>query len=526
MKKFIYKTKICLGIMAVLSITASSCTGDFEYFNTDTNSAQTVNKTTLITSMELDAAYPTTGETTEPINRYQTGWNLLADHYAGYMACANHFDGGNNPMVYNLNANSWSNTVFEVAFTQVMPAWLQMKMANDKDELSDEAMAVADILKVLTLHRASDMYGPLPVLKFGEARNPYNAQDVLYNHFFETLNSAIATLKAFVSISPNDTPLMKVDAIYAGDYNKWLKLANSIKLRLAIRIRYVEPALSAQYAQEAIDGGVIVSTDDNAALKSYRQITINNPLEMLWNSYNDARMSASMDSYLNGYADPRREKMFQKAPIDKTGYHGVRNGLALTEQKFYTNMSAPNVGTDSPMRWLMASEVAFLKAEFALMKNDAAGAETNYNEGIRLSFIENGLSASDAATYAANSTAKPMTFNDVSENPTKYGKSAMGTRAVKWANDGGEQERIITQKWIALYPNGMEAWAEFRRTGFPKLFPIVSGSADPSINVNTQIRRMVFPKSEYANNAGAVNAATRLLNGADNGGTKLWWDKK
>lgn len=525
MKNILNKTKICLGIVAAFVVTASSCTGDFESFNTDPNAAQDVDLTTLITTMEMDAVYPTTGETTVPVNRYQTGWNLLADHYAGYMACANHFDGGNNPMVYNLTANNWSNTVFDVAFTQVMPAWLRLKFGHEKGLLTDHAMAVADILKVLALHRASDMYGPLPVLKFGEARSPYNSQAELYNHFFETLDNSIATLKAFIAIAPDNKSLEKVDAVYGGNLSKWLKLANSIKLRLAMRIRYVEPALCAKYAQEAIDGGVITAVEDNAALKSYRQITINNPLEMIWNSYNDARMGASMDSYLNGYEDPRRAKMFQAATIDGGGFHGVRNGLGSTEQKFYTRMSAPNVQADTPMNWLLASEVAFLKAEYKLMQGDAAGAKSDYEEGLRLSFVENGLSTGAADEYAL-SEKKPARFTDVSENPTKYSTNALGSVSVKWQDDGNELERIITQKWIALYPNGMEAWAEFRRTGFPKIFPILSDSADPSVSKSTQIRRMVFPKIEYSNNAGAVNAAIRLLGGPDSGGTKLWWDKK
>ncbi|MEG1699936.1 MAG: SusD/RagB family nutrient-binding outer membrane lipoprotein [Alistipes sp.] len=523
MKKQLYKTKICLGIAAVCALIASSCTSGFEEFNTDPNSAQTMDKTNLITTMELDAAYPTTGKTTEPVNRYQTGWNLLADHYAGYMACANHFDGGNCPMVYNLS-NTWSNTVFEVAFTQVMPAWLQLNIAFEKGQITKETMALADILKVLTLHRASDMYGPLPVLKFGEARNPYNSQEELYNYFFETLDKSIATLKAFVAITPDAKPLVKVDAIYGGDYTKWLKFANSLKLRLAVRIRYVEPTLSSKYAQEAIAAGVITAVEDNAQLQNYRQMTVNNPLEMLWNSYNDARMSASMDSYLNGYGDPRLSKMFKAAADGK--FHGVRNGLDATDQKFYTELSAPNIVANTPMRWLMASEVAFLKAEVELIKNNASGAEANYKDGIRLSFVENGLSDGEAATYAEKTTT-PASFTDASSQPGNPGSTrALGKVTVKWNNDGSELERIITQKWIALYPNGMEAWAEFRRTGFPRLFPIVADSQDPSVNKNTQIRRMVFPKAEYANNAGAVNAATRLLGGADRGGTKLWWDKK
>ena len=89
----------------------------------------------------------------------------------------------------------------------------------------------------------------------------------------------------------------------------------------------------------------------------------------------------------------------------------------------------------------------------------------------------------------------PARFIDMSENPTKYSKNALGTVSVKWAEDGNELERIITQKWIALYPNGMEAWAEFRRTGFPKLFPINENSNDPSIDKNKQIRRVISPRA-------------------------------
>ena len=295
MKNTLYRTKIGLAFVTASLLTMVSCTGDFEHFNTDPNSAQQIDPTTLITSMELDAMYPTTGETTVPVNNYQTGWNLLADHYAGYMACANHWEGGINPLVYNLT-NNWRSTVFSVAFTQVMPAWLQLKAAYDQGLVAGEVMAVGDILKVVTLHRASDMYGPLPVLHFGEARSPYDAQDVLYDHFFQTLNNSISVLEDFLATTPDSKALVKVDAVYGGDFAKWLKFARSLKLRLAMRIRYVEPDLALQYAQEAIEGGVITSTDENALLQTYRQITVTNPLEMIWNSYNDARMGASMDS--------------------------------------------------------------------------------------------------------------------------------------------------------------------------------------------------------------------------------------
>ena len=84
-----------------------------------------------------------------------------------------------------------------------MPAWLQLKYAHANGLLNDDIFAVANILKVMSLHRVSDIYGPLPVLHFGETENPYNSQEECYMHFFETLDSAIAVLKDVVENNPD-----------------------------------------------------------------------------------------------------------------------------------------------------------------------------------------------------------------------------------------------------------------------------------------------------------------------------------
>ena len=97
---------------------------------------------------------------------------------------------------------------------------------------------------------------------------------------------------------------------------------------------------------------------------------------------------------------------------------------------------------------------------------------------------------------------------------------------VAGASEEEQLERIITQKWIAMFPNGTEAWSEFRRTGYPLIFPVRSNYPTSGVDTNKQIRRMVFPQSEYSNNGAAVQEAVKLLGGPDNGGTKLWWDKK
>ena len=77
-----------------------------------------------------------------------------------------------------------------------------------------------------------------------------------------------------------------------------------------------------------------------------------------------------------------------------------------------------------------------------------------------------------------------------------------------------------------MFPEGMEAWSEFRRTGYPKIFPVVVNNSAGTIDTETQIRRLLFPQTEYDNNSQNVQKAISLLGGADNGGTRLWWDKK
>ena len=90
---------------------------------------------------------------------------------------------------------------------------------------------------------------------------------------------------------------------------------------------------------------------------------------------------------------------------------------------------------------------------------------------------------------------------------------------------GEEQlEQIITQKWIAMLPDGQEAWSEFRRTGYPRIYPVKVNNSGGKIDTNIQIRRINFVQDEVNTNGENVTTAIGYLNGPDNGGTRLWWD--
>jgi hypothetical protein len=91
-------------------------------------------------------------------------------------------------------------------------------------------------------------------------------------------------------------------------------------------------------------------------------------------------------------------------------------------------------------------------------------------------------------------------------------------------NAATQRQQIATQKWIALFPDGMEAWAELRRTGYPKLYQVVN-SDNPDVPVTDIIRRFTFLDYEYQTNGAAVSAAIPLLNGPDKASTHVWWNK-
>jgi hypothetical protein len=243
----------------------------------------------------------------------------------------------------------------------------------------------------------------------------------------------------------------------------------------------------------------------------------------------EARMSASMDAYMNGYNDPRLAAYFKKAVTDG-GYHGVRLGITTSVWTKYVgdNISNLNVNASSTsIVWMTAAESYFLRAEGALRGWAMGGvAKDLYEKGISVSFEENNVTGS--AAYIANATSVPIAFTDNALS-SGYNAVAPSNITILWnasATIETNLERIITQKWIALYPDGPEGWAEFRRTGYPKLLPVVSNNSNGTINSAIQIRRIPFPQSEYNNNNAGVQVGISKLSGQDNGGTKLWWDKK
>jgi len=145
-------------------------------------------------------------------------------------------------------------------------------------------------------------------------------------------------------------------------------------------------------------------------------------------------------------------------------------------------------------------------------------AEELYKSGIAASLSQWGVTDAAAIEAYSNGGTLPVSLDDFFNSPP------VADIPVKFSTDPAVQrEQIGTQKWLALYPDGIEAWAEIRRTGYPTLYPLAN-SDNPDLPVPQYIRRFPYIESEYMTNTTAVMNALTLLNGPDNAGTRVWWN--
>ncbi|MBB6498200.1 SusD/RagB family nutrient-binding outer membrane lipoprotein [Pedobacter cryoconitis] len=509
--------------LALTVFTFTGCKKDFEKFNTDNTGIGTGKfQVGLVFPGIQSAVFGEEGD-------YQLNQNLNADCYAGYMMSPNPFRGNLNNLNYSL-VDGWNQNVFVTSYTNSFFAINAIAKAGARTSLPD-FWGIALILKVETMNRLTDKFGPAAYSKAGQTfkGTPYDSQQSIYNQFFLELDTAVNNLNTFVKANPGKTPFQAYDMVYGGDYTKWIKFANSLRLRLAMHIVKVDAATAQTQALKALDpanGGVLTTNSDNAAISGGGY---HNPLNVITTGWTDIALGASAETFLVGYNDPRLPKFASPATDTRFAgqYKGIRIGSAVTNKPGYNGYSVLNpqtiVSPSSPMMMMTAAEVWFLKAEAALRGWTAAGdAQTNYTTGIQTSMTQWGVNGS---TYINDATSLPIAYVDPS-NATNN-SPAVSTITIKW--DGGatnEQklERIITQKWIAMFPEGQEAWTEYRRTGYPKLFTVVNNNSNGTIDTQIQIRRLAFPQNEYSTNGDEIQKAVQLLNGPDNGGTRLWWD--
>lgn len=479
----------------------------------------------------------TQADGTSVANRYQTAYNLAADCWSGYFGQNNNWGGPNN-LNYFLK-DGWVASSYTESYSTVVPLWQDLKGKSETQ--FPEVFALAQVLKISAWHKATDMFGPIPYKEAGKGliTVPYDSQEEVYKSMFKELSDAIEVLTKYAD-NGNSKLLPNADAVYAGDVHKWVVYANSLMLRLAMRVYYADAALSKKYALQAVNHsyGVMKTKDDEAKMERGASLEFKNNLDVLINQYNECRMGSSMLAYLGGYQDPRLPKYFNTSTVSQAvtvgtygKYSGVPTGHDVSSNDAFRDSSRPAITSTTPTYWMRASEVYFLLAEAALHGFAVGGtAESLYEKGIEMSFEENGIASSEVADYMS-SGLKPSAYSFHLTNPgVNVDVPAVTEATTAWSGTDEEKlEKIMIQKWIALYPNGQEAWTEYRRTGYPKLHSTITNYSNGEVDSEVGIRRMRFPtnKSTSAEDIANLESACKLLRGGlDKAGTRLWWDNK
>lgn len=459
------------------------------------------------------------------------------------------FNGSGN-VDYALN-RGFCGGMYENVYLHIFNNTRRLIASCDEQGLSDYG-AMMRVVQAYAIQMLTDAYGPVAYSSViedptGGASFSYDTQESVYNALFALVDEAIAGFKGTASVAD----MQAFDYWCNGDIALWKKVANQLKLRLAMRIVKVNPTLAKQKAEEAVQGGVLTSADRDILINQ----GLSNELTRMF-EWGDCGMNASLITMLEGFKDPRLPLYVTKnqaavtcedgSTIEEgTKYLGVRGGCNLpSKPNQWGNFSKVICTYTTAFPVMKVAEGYFLRAEGALRGWSMGGsAKDLYEEGIRIS-IKNELaykgsiagvtSISDAEIDAyLNGTSGQIDFVDPvkAENSIK----AMNTLGVKWDEGASKEEklqRIITQKWIANFPLSCEAWAEYRRTGYPKLFPNRVNLSNGDINTNEQVRRLIYSDTEINTNNAELQKGIELLNqentgsiSGDKGGTHVWWDK-
>jgi len=508
---------IATSLVLVTAIGISSCTDKFEEYNTDTSRLT-----------ELDASAVGNAFASSQYNGVMFSWQLFNSLFGDLQAQYYGNIAQNFPSDRNVMVGNWLNGAFNGFYANgIRPMLGVLENTAPGGKAANPAIfAIANIWTVRMYQPMTDYWGPIPYSSVGNGLKEvsYDAQDVIYKDFLAKLTKATADLQAF----KGKNVLSNNDLIYNGDVDKWILFANTLRLRIAMRISSVEPALAKSNAEAAVAGGVMETNAHDAFVRT----TANNINRMNQaTAWNEFRMSAAMESVLTGFEDPRLTKYY--APIAGTTatYKGVRNGYTQVELGLPANENTklsnvndrflPANQNTNPFEVMMSAEAWFLRAEGALKGwNMGAGtAKTFYEKGIESSMKQWGIVDAGAIAAYTQSTKTPIAVAGAVVSP------ALSDITVVWSVDATKQlEQIITQKWIALWPNGPEAWAEYRRTGFPKLYPRMN-SESLFVSKDQVVRRVPYTIGELQVNGAAVAGGVTKLGGADTEATRLWWNK-
>lgn len=509
-------------------------------------------------------------EPTPKAHAYQQQYSLGTDGYAQYFVVSHKdFMYGTLTSTYNVSDEFNGSALYSYTGTKnsVMPL-LHHQMIDSIPEMK----AINLLYYCLSAQEHADLSGPFTYKEDKEnSENPrtYNDLRTIYTGIVENLDTIVKCLQHYETRpqwykDEMNTLLFEAIAttrdLLTGEQTgmtSFIKLANSLKLRMAMHIVKVEPELAKKWAEEACDpanGGVVESINEQQGI--YPMVGgFTHPLIDIVNSWGDARLSASFESLLQSLKHPYLDYVFVKNANDIVNERtqevtpansvicGLRAGTLVGDgqnfgQNPYIAYSTINAQTFSqaPLYFLKWAEVDFLRAEGKIRGWNVGpmSAEEYYNRGIRNAYLDEPMMVEFGGSVYKDKVEeylqldKPVAYVNKDYRGGNEDWPSVTKIGVKW-NEGDnletKLEKIITQKYIALFPLSSEAWTELRRTGYPKLFPVLNpDDGDGSLMDGDIIRRIPWVETDPQKLETIMETGIPALGGEDFQGTRLWWD--
>jgi hypothetical protein len=488
----------------------SSCDNGFDELNSSKTGATTLDPALVLNNAIINSS-PNAGQLNYELAIVQQ----LTSPNTGVLEGAN----------FNKNNSSSSISNWRDYYRNVVRYTNDVITRTADDPARSNLMNKARIIQANAFMIITDTYGNIPYDFAGKGYTEqnffpdYQSQEAVYNNIIEELTNASASLDAGMAVEN--------DVLYSGDIAKWRKFGYSLLLRAGMRLSKVNPALAQATVKAAFDGGVILDNGDNAVIRHDANY-INNvgnvlngteaanfylakPFVDALKSNNDPRLKAIAVRYVGATSGPAQ--VAGVATTDPANQYGLPMGSTDGDADLL-GPSLPGGGTryafsqldrnrmakrTSPLFLVTAAQSNLLLAEARFRNWITAGTVQQYfEEGIKQHM--NQMASYDAASSV------PAGDRDA------YIASRVGLLA------GNELQQINYEYWIASFLNGQEAWANFRRSGYP----VLQGNPFPGRDVDW-ITRLTYPPTEILVNSTNVQAAI-AEQGPDELDTKVWWD--
>ncbi|MDH5604084.1 MAG: SusD/RagB family nutrient-binding outer membrane lipoprotein [Cyclobacteriaceae bacterium] len=511
---------------------SSACTDKFEEYNTRPNlvTEGLVNVNHMLTLVQVRSI----------VTRAPYGGGTIGN-YSGMS-----YSGANRPFIIQAYDDDWNYGYTE--FTNNLSDII--RLTKDDPELVNKK-AIARIMKVWAFSNITDTYGDIPYFQSGlpieeAVYDPaYDPQEKIYEDFFKELKEAAAELDASKESYGN------ADLVYKGNTDKWKKLANSLRLRLALRVRYANEAMAKAAMSDLSESDLITGRGDDAYIFTSASNTDN---ENPWytgvlnqgTNHNTSTMPHTLISNMVIRNDPRVKIWADTAmatfpgtnpDIDWFGYRGTPLlGLVPVENKYpYGDESTSRRSylwyvqvIERPV--MRSSEVYFALAEAALFNLKSGDAQALYQKGVQeaMNWAQEFYALCKPQLPKVLLTRYPdwtqsdldLYFSHKELTQAEVDAFMASPALVLSGTEEEKLENIIIQKNLAMFPMESQNWAEWRRTGYPKV--LVGPDNDHLKGVSP--RRMLYPAVEQTINSVSWASAAGRMDQGDHMLSKVWWD--